>query len=259
MKRIILAFAVTALAFGACTTKPTPVTVALSSTSTNQIGLKANTKQVSLTVSNSTAQAATINWERAESTPVSGWTYTVNGGSAASGTLSIPANSSATVTLAINPNNIVGTGVGTLKFYDAADQTATMKTFTYNYSSVTSYFTISPVGQMADTVRMNAADKDYHIWVINNNTVPVDVVWKRTLETANPSAWTVVVCTDLVCWDPTIYSKEMTLAPGDSVDFKATVGHFATVGVGGTTALFYVASDSLASHVTQTIDHTVEP
>lgn len=259
MKKIILALAVTAFAFGACTTKPNPITVSLSSTSSNQIGLKANTKQISLTVSNSTAQTATINWERAETTPVTGWTYMVNADAAASGTLSIPANSSATVTLAINPNNAVGTGAGTLKFYDAADQTTTMKTFTYNFSSVTNYFTILPVGSMNGSARTNDAATDYHISVINSNTIPIDVVWKRTAETANPSVWTVVVCTDLLCWDPTIYSKEMTIAPGDTVDFKATIDHLSTDGSGGTTALFYVASDSAASSATQVITHTVAP
>lgn len=259
MKKLIAAFAITALAFGSCTTTPTPVTVSLSSASANEIGLVTTTKQVALTVTNSTNQSATINWERTETTAVTGWTYLVNGATGLTGTLSIPAGTSATVTLTINANGLSGTGAGNIKFYDAADQTATMKTFTYNYSTVTSYFSISPVGLMTRSTKYTNPAQDYHIWVINNNNVAVPVTWKRTAETANLANWTVVVCTDSDCYTPTIYTEDMMIAPGDSVDFKATVDHLSTAGSGGTTALFYVAADSATSVLSQVISHTANP
>lgn len=256
MKKSIIALAIATFAFGACTPTTNPVTVSLSKTTASEIGLTTSTKQVSLTVTNSSTQNATINWERTETTPVTGWTYMVNSGSADNGTLSIAAGASATVTLTIDPHGFAGTGAGTLKFYDSADQNATMKTFTYSYSSLTSYFTLSPVGSMTRTVKANDPSEDYHVWVINNNTVPVPLVWRSIANASNPSSWVVTICTDTYCAPPHILSNVFTVAPGDSVDFKATMDHATTMGAGGTTALFFVAADSAASVVSQTVSHT---
>ncbi|BDS13887.1 hypothetical protein [Aureispira anguillae] len=260
MKNVLVALTLVAILFSAC--KPDdvtvdPVTVNLSKTTATEMGLAANDKHMMITVSNTTDQEATIQWERAETQAVTGWTYDVNGSTAASGTLTIPANSSKDVTLIVTPNGTVGVGIGTLKFYDSANQALTMKTFTYTLTTLSSYFRIAPQGFTSQSVRSNDPATDYHIWVVNDNTVPVDVNWARTNEATNPSTWQIAICTDATCYTPAIMNESMTVSPGDSVDFKATIDHQLTTGNGGTTPIFWVAADSVNSVLSQELTHEV--
>lgn len=260
MKSILILLTLTVLLFSACEVKNT-VTVELSRTSSTEFGLVTNDKHIRVIVKNTTDQEATIQWDRTETQAVTGWTYDVNGSAAATGTLTIPANTSKEVVLMVTPNGTLGTGSGTLNFYDAADPSLTSKVFSYTLTTLNSYFRIVPQGFTSQSVRMNAPAADYHLWIINDNTIPLDVQWARTNEASNPAAWEVAICTqggsDSVCYAPTIITENVTITPGDSMDFKATIDHQATTGNGGTTPIFWIPTDSINSVLSETFTHEV--
>ena len=86
MKKLFLFSILVALFIAACEPAgSTAVTVSLSTSSFTAVGVPTSDTTVTIVVTNSTSQAATINWVRSEGQSVSGWTYMVNGGSAASG------------------------------------------------------------------------------------------------------------------------------------------------------------------------------
>lgn len=261
MKNILVALTGVALLFSACQTDVTvdPVTVDLSKTTATEMGLASKQKQINVTVKNTTDQEATIQWERTETQSATGWTYDINGSSAASGSLTIGANSSVDVMLKIMPNGNAGVGAGMLKFYDANNQALTMKALTYTMTAVPAFFRLTPQGFASNSVRANDTPTDYHLWVVNDNSIPVDVQWARTGEASNPSAWQIAVCTDATCYTPAIMTESMTVNPGDSVDFKMTFDHQATTGNGSATPIFWVAADSANSVLTKTFTHEVTP
>ncbi|BDS14244.1 COG1470 family protein [Aureispira anguillae] len=234
---------------------PSGVVLTLSPNSMNAVGRA--TQTVDITVANTSNQAATINWIRTETQAVNGWTYSVDGSLATSGSLTILANSSVIVTFEINANGYAGNGVGKIAFYDSLFQANTTQYFSYDFLAIDTWFVLRPVGLMTRSVMINDPDTDYHLWVINNNSIPVDVRWRRNDNGSNPTAWTSAICTDAICWAPSIISERMTIAPNDSVDFKYTLGHQATVGTGGATLEFYAPTDRTYSHRSQIVNHTV--
>lgn len=259
MKKILAALTLVALIFTACTEETkTPVTVSLSKTTATELGLANSHSHMMITVSNSTSEEATIQWERTETTTVSGWTYDVNGSSAASGTLTIPANGSVDVTLMVMPNGNAGVGAGMLKFYDSEDQALTMKTFSYTLTTVTRYFEVITIDPTAQTVRPSAGDTDYKMKVYNPNASDIDVSWNSAAGASNPSSWILNVCDPTICFPPSVVSGTFAVPAGDSVDFKFTFNHASTVGNGTATANFYVASDSTGSLTPQMVTHTVQ-
>lgn len=263
MKKILGAFAVAAvLTFTACEpSQPpvteTPITVNLSSTSMTTMGLSSNTKSMTLTVSNTESKDATIKWELEPSSTPPGWTTQVNNNSATEGTITVPANGSVDVMLAINPNNNAGSTMGKLEFYDEADESGTKKEFSYEHTALDAYFTLADQGSLSGSSRSQDPPTDYKIWIINNNSVDVNMRWERTNESANPSAWQLPVCTDALCFTPADLTKPLTVPAGDSVDFKITVDAQSTTGTGGSTVLFYVPADSANSVVPKVISHQV--
>jgi len=265
MKKILMAVLAAATIFSACTTEtPDPVVVGLSATSSSDITLPASTKTIQVSVTNSSSEAATINWERAEVTAGPAvWTYMVESSSAMTGTVTIAAGATVDISVMIDPNGAAGSTSGTLTFFDDADKAATTKVFTYSLSTVSSYFTTSPIGNLNGSVR--ATDPhDYHISVINPNSVPVTLQWARSNESANPAGWSIVVCTDEQCYTESVMTEAISLGPAgstatvppnDTVDFKATFDPNSVLGNGSTTALFYMTSDSANSVVSHLIQH----
>jgi hypothetical protein len=263
MKKILLAFLAVALIFTACTTETVaPIVVGLSATSSSDITLPSSTKTIQVSVTNSSSEAATIKWERAAVTAgPSAWTYMVGSSSAMTGSITIAAGATTDVSVMIDPNGATGSTSGTLTFYDEADKVATTKVFAYSLSTVNSYFTTSPVGSLSQSARATNT-QDYHISVINPNSVPVTLQWARTNETGNPTGWTVLVCTDELCYTTSILTEAIslgptgsTIQPNDTVDFKATFDPTSVVGNGSTTALFYMMGDSANSAITHLIQH----
>jgi len=260
MKKILAALTLVALIFTACTeeTKDSAVTVSLSKTTATELGLASSHSHMMITVSNPTANEATIQWERVETTAVTGWTYNVNGSSTASGVLTIPANGSVDVTLMVMPNGNAGVGSGMLKFYDAADQTLTEKAFSYTLTTVSQYFEVITIDPTSQTVRTTSPDTDYKMKVYNPNTSEVTVKWLSTAGASNPSDWVLNVCDPLICFPPNVVSGSFPVPAGDSVDFKFTFNHMSTSGNGTATANFYVGTDSVNSMTPQMVNHTVQ-
>ena len=151
-----------------------------------------------------------------------------------------------------------GNGIGTISVWDPADQNATTKTFAYDYSTVDNFFTIIPVGSVNRSVVTTDPATDYHIWIKNDNSSSVDVIWTKEGKAANPAAWDIAVCTDLLCYDPSTFTGSVSISPGDSVDFKLTIDHYGSnLGFGGAFAKFYSEADSANSYVEQDIIHEV--
>jgi len=238
---------------------PTGVTVQLSSTGDTEVGLASATRSFNFSVSNNSAQAATINWTRTETQVVSGWTYLVNGSNATSGTLNIPAFNSVNVTLQIDGNSIVGHGTGTLEFYDAGFQTTTTQTYTYDYATVTSWFSLSPVGSMTRSISVIDPATDYDISVVNNNAVAIPVRWERVANPANPAGWVSLTCAGLDCYSPSVVVENFIIPANSSMDYKLTINHNGIAGVGTVDNVFYVVQDSAFSHRNQLVSHTVTP
>ena len=259
MKKILAALTLVALIFTACTEETkTPVTVSLSKTSATELGLANSHSHMKFSVSNSTANEATIQWERVETAAVTGWTYSVNGSSTASGTLTIPANGSVEITFMIMPNGNAGVGTGMLKFYDSEDKTLTEKAFNYSLTTVTQYFEIITIDPTSQTVRSTDGDTDYKMKVYNPNTADITLNWSSEKGANNPSNWSIVVCDPFQCLPPTVTTGSFPVPAGDSADFKFTINHVSTAGNGTATANFYVATDSAASLVSQMVTHTVQ-
>lgn len=259
MKKILAALTLVALIFTACTedTK-TPVTVSLSKTTATELGLANSHSHMMITVSNSTSEEATVQWERTETTAVTGWTYSVAGSSAASGTLTIPANGSVDVTLMVMPNGNAGVGAGMLKFYDSEDQALTMQTFSYTLTTVSQYFeviSIDPVSQ--NNSSSSNSDTDYKMKLYNPNNADIDLNWNFITDAGNPSDWVVNVCDPFNCFPPTVTNGSFPVPAGDSVDFKFTFDHENAAGAGTATANFYVSTDSTNSLTNQMVTLTV--
>lgn len=259
MKKILAALTLVTLFLTACTEEnKTPVTVSLSKTTATELGLASSNSNMMVTVSNTTANEATIQWERTETTAVTGWTYSVNGSTMASGTLTIPANGSVDVALMVMPNGNAGAGAGMLKFYDAEDQGLSTQTFSYTLTTVSQYFELITIDPTSQTVRTGDPDTDYKMRVYNPNASDITVNWFSDMGTNNPSNWIINVCDPFTCFGPAIVDGDFQVPAGDTVDFKFTFNHLSTSGNGTATANFFVATDSIGSATAQMVNHTVQ-
>lgn len=259
MKKILAALTFVALIFTACTEETnTPVTVSLSKTTATELGLANSNSTMMFTVSNTTANEATIEWEHDETTSVTGWTYSTNGSSATSGTLTVPANGSVDLTFMVMPNSTAGVGVGMLKFYDASNQALTLQTFSYTLTTVSQYFEVITTSPTSQSIRPSDPDTDYKMKLYNPNTSDITLNWASTVDASNPSSWIINVCDPFTCFGPAIVDGTFEVPAGDSVDFKFTFNHASTSGNGTATANFYVATDSAGSMTSQTVNHTVQ-
>jgi hypothetical protein len=259
MKKILAALTLIALIFTACTEETkTPVTVSLSKTTATELTTTSTHSHMMITVSNTTTNEATIQWERTETTAVTGWTYNVNGSSTASGTLTIPANGSVDVMLMVMPNGTAGAGAGMLKFYDSEDQALSMKTFSYAVTTTSQYFEVITVSPTSQSVRPSDPDTDYKMKLYNPNASEVNVNWASVTDATNPSSWIVNICDPFTCFGPAVVDGTFPIPAGDSVDFKFTFNHASTSGIGAATATFYVATDSVPSLTSQAVNHTVQ-
>jgi hypothetical protein len=261
MKKILAALTFVALIFTACTEEtntPTPVTVSLSKTTATELGLASSHSQMMFTVSNTTANEATIEWEHDETTSVTGWTYSTNGSSATSGTLTVPANGSVDVTFMIMPNSNAGVGTGILKFYDGDNQALTLQTFNYSLTTVTQYFEVITTSPTTLTVSTSDTATDYKMKLYNPNASDITLNWNSTVPATNPSNWLINVCDPFTCFGPSVVDGDFPIPAGDSVDFKFTINHVSSRGSATATANFYVATDSVGSLTSQTVTHSAQ-
>ena len=248
-----------ALVFGACQEEVEPVTVSLSQTETSGMFLSSDmNKSVTVSITNNESNAAEITWERVVTNEPTGFTYMVNGTANMSGTVTVAAGATVDVTLMVHPNGNTGLASGTIQFYDEADKATTMKTYTYSLRSITEWFTATAVGLLTDSDRAINV-KDYYIDVANPNPDTVWVTWEK-VENTLPIGWNIAVCTDAVCWDPSVYTEEMPIAPnGGTVAFKATIDPAGNQGTCSMDAKFYVADDMASSLTTLQVSHTGTP
>ncbi|CAA6798920.1 MAG: Unknown protein [uncultured Aureispira sp.] len=258
MKKILAALSLIALLFTACKETETPVTVDLSENTATEVTTINSHSHMMVTVSNTTDNEATIQWEHSVTTPVTGWIYTINGSTMASGTLTIPANGSVDVTLMVMPDGVAGAAAGMLKFYDAKDQALSMQTFSYTVTTVTQYFELINITPTSQSIRPNDPDTDYKMKIYNPSNADINVNWTSTMGTTNPSSWVVDICDPFQCFPPGVLDGSFPVPAGDSVDFKFTFKHGTTSGNGTATANFFIATDSLNSLTSQMVDHTVQ-
>lgn len=245
------------LIISSCSPTLSPIDFSLEVESYTGIGVTMSSKRIPITILNNSKRDITIHWERVESKSMNGWTYTMNNSQALEGLLTIPENKTITIYLNIESDQVEGDVEGEIIFFDSENKPLTLKTFKYSFVTSSSLFSINPVGLMSRTVRNFVSNTDYHIWVRNDNELPVEVHWEKMDQVANPAAWEIAVCTDLLCFTPNIIHETMIIEPHDSVDFKATISHYGILGTGGTNILFYDKSDSLATLLTQVISETV--
>jgi hypothetical protein len=248
----------------ACTTSSNPIDISISETNIENTGLASNTVVMSFRVTNRNYQAETIHWDRVETLSVAGWAYDLNGNSSNSGVLNIPANSSVDIIVSIIPNGNVGVGSGTIEFYDPAHQQVSSQTLNYKLTALNEYFRLRLAEPANVTNYISSSDPTYshihHVWVINDNPIPVKVQWARTNETNIPSAWVLAAKTHIVCYTPlTMTSQLDNIPPMDSVPFKLIFEHRNSTGYGRATPIFWVDSDSINSVKLQPFTYEVLP
>lgn len=241
-----------------------PINITVSETSIEKMGLADNSIIMQVEVTNGTNQAATIHWDHIEQQTVLGWTYELNGSTSNSGTLNIPANTSIGVTLTVIPNGNIGVGMGSIEFYDPMHQQLTSKTVHYKSTALKEYFRLNLANPSNATsyISNSTPTESYihHVWVINDNTTPIAVHWKRTEESRIPSNWVLAAKTHEICYTPPILSDVFTsIPPMDSVPFKLIFGHHNQTGYGEATPIFWVNTDSSNSVKSQLFTYKVLP
>jgi hypothetical protein len=248
----------------ACTTSSNPIDISISETNIENTGLASNTVVMSFRVTNRNYQAETIHWDRVETLSVAGWAYDLNGNTSNSGVLNIPANSSVDIIVSIVPNGNAGVGSGTIEFYDPAHQQVSSQILNYKLTALNEYFRLSLAEPANATSYISSSDPSYshvhHVWVINDNPVPVTVQWARTNEINLPSTWTLSAKTHLVCFTPAIMASELeNIPPMDSVPFKLIFDHWNTTGYVRVSPTFWVDTDSINSVKTQPFTYEALP
>lgn len=254
MKQISLFLLFFAITFTACdTTKDNGVTVTLSENSFDKMGLKTNLISKTISVTNPSDAAVDISWVSNTSLP-NGWTLSVNSSSTSNGTLNIPANQSIDVTLSVDPSSIVGTGDGTIEFFDGTNEEGTKVIFSFTIEAVEQLYTLVVPGNLNSSAKANNTF-DHHIYVYNPNSQPVELKWRKVEGASNPAQWQIAICTDTDCYAPFVFYQTITVNPMDSVDFKCTFDPQSTLGSGSIDALFFMESDSANTLQSRTILH----
>lgn len=248
----------------ACTTSSNPIDISLSETKIEKTGLATNPVVMNLRLTNRNYQDVVIHWDRVERQSVTGWTYELNGNTSNSGTFNVPANSSVNIILSILPNGNAGIGSGDIQFYDPAHQQMTSKTFHYKLTALNEYFRLNLENSANATNYISSSSSSYshihHVWVVNDNPVPVRVQWARTKESTIPSPWIIYSKTHKICYGPSVMTDELeNIPPMDSVPFKLIFDHNNSSGYGRTTPIFWVKSDSINSVKVQPFTYEVLP
>lgn len=244
----------------ACTPPTNPVQISVPITSVSKVGLASQSVVMKIKVRNTSNQDATIHWERTALQTILGWAYTVDGATASTGTVNIPANSSVEVELGINPNGQAGEGQGILEFYDPLDRQMTSKTVQYTLTALTDYFRLN-LASDAHQTGYSSMEPDYNhqVWVVNDNSIPVRVEWARTQEARNPAVWGVAAKTHLICYAVPVIRDYVDVPPMDSIPFKICFYHNGVAGTASSRSVFWVATDSLPSVRSQLFTYTVLP
>lgn len=236
-----------------------PVSITLSTYSVTEQCLSTGNQEILVQVHNPANRIVEVEWKHLKDQTQTGWSYTVNNAAVDVGTLTIPANSSATVSLTITPNGDLGQGIGTVQFYDVVDPVATIQKCVYQLTAIRSYFRVVPATAMIGTVPMiTPPGYDYMMWLVNDNNLPIDVQWARTNE-SYPSAWHIFIKTSEVCYPPNVMTDDIMIPANDSVPFRILFDHQSTVGSGRTIPNFWAKVDSLNSTKNQVVGHSVTP
>lgn len=259
----ILPIGLLVLLLTACTRPPNPIDISILETNIERIGLAATPSSIQITVTNNNSQEAEIHWNRIENTSIAGSTCKLNGNASNTGTLNIPANTSIDLTLSILPNGNTGVSSGNIEFYDPVYQQTTTKTFNYSFTSLQQYFRLNLAAPANATSYISTSNPTYshihHVWIVNDNTTPIQVQWARTKEQSIPTAWILAAKTHENCYIPSAMTHDFSIPPMDSVPFKLIFDHQNTTGYGRTTPIFWVDTDSLNSVKMQPFTYEVLP
>jgi hypothetical protein len=247
----------------ACTTTSNPIDISISETNMEKTGLAANIITMNFSVTNRNSQAATIHWDRVEHLSVSGWAYELNGNTSNSGVLNIPANSSVNIIVSMIANGNIGVGSGTIEFYDPAHQQVSSQTLNYKLTALNEYFRLNlaiPAHKTSYISSSTPTDSHtHHVWLINDNTIPMVVQWARTNEQTIPTTWFIWPKTHDTCYPPSAMISRTIIPPMDSIPFKLAFHHHSTSGYGRTTPVFWVDTDSMNSVKIQPFTYEVLP
>ena len=257
MKNILGALAAVLICcFTACETAKTPIVLNYSDTAFTTSGSTTETKTMTATLTNTTTTSGAINWSFMETTAVNGWKYTItiNGTlqSGTSGSFEITGNGEATVVLTATGNNISGTGVAELVFKDNARDLGKI-TYTYTTAPATPKFSISKTADAG--AHPSNTQVDYKTVLTNLTSNPLEIKWVRTANANNPAAWSYVTCDHLICYPPAVYTKQYTIDPNATIEFKTTVVPNNTAGNGKVTMNFFLPSDSVGTSQSYVITH----
>lgn len=259
MKKIIFALAAIAITFMACETVQTPILLDISKVAFTESGNSTATKTMTATVTNTTSTAGTISWDFAETSAVSGWTYTITvNGTAATGTsgsFEIAGDAAVTVEVMVNPNGTAGVGGATLTFKESSRP---LGAIAYGYTATTTpaapQFSLS---KTTDSGTMGASQTIEYTTVVTNLTAnDLEVTWARSAASSNPAAWVYATCENLFCHAPFVTSKAYTIPANGSFDLKANIRANNETGTGEVTHVVYLASDSAATSQSYVVTHT---
>lgn len=251
------------LLLSSCHTAPLNLTdFTISETEWEEISLAVNPATASIRITNNNNYTAAIHWDRVENSTVAGWSYEIDGNTSNSGILNIPAQTTISVTFSIAPNGNAGLGDGYIEFYEPAHQQISRKTFNYQLNALNEYFRLSLETAPSFTESLSSSNPQdsytHHVWVINDNDIPMPVQWARTEESRVPPAWLFYAKTHIVCYMFDAMTDLLDeIPPMDSVPFKLIISHNNVSGQGSSTPVFWVDTDSINSVKSQTFTYEV--
>lgn len=259
MKKILIA-ALVALNFTACTPEPTPISISVDKATFTQTNSNSSTETLTSVIKNTTSTDGSISWDFSETTPVTGWTYSISINNVTktttSGSFDLAGNATATIVVTINPNNVTGTGKATLIL---KSNDVELSTITYNHTTNNSApvekFSISKTSASGGQSITNPMDPEYKTLLKNLTNAPLEIKWLRVAGSQNPSAWSDATCDNITCHAPFVTTSTCTIPANDSFYIKTLFYVANTIGSGSVTTHLFLPSDSLASLKTFVADH----
>lgn len=258
MKNGFFLIAFMALFFAACEEQPKDVTLTASPASFQETISPTSTKDLSSTVTNTSANSGTIAWELDEEVQVAGWTYAVMIDGAmqtgTSGSFEIAANASKTIVVKVMPNGNTGNGKAKLELEQDGVNRATIM-YTIEAAMTGPSFSMDK-NTDSGTAPASNMKIEYISKVTNLRSADLDLRWVRTIDANTPARWDIDVCDIVQCHIPSVSTYDITVPANGSFDLKIGFNPNSNLGTGDATVYLYEPSDSAgtvqvfqASHV----------
>ena len=243
----------------ACATEQTPLQLSIDKAKFTENETHSTEKVMTSILQNTTNRTATVAWDFAKQTEVTGWTYQIkiNGTlqSAVSGSFDLEAQEEVTLSVTINPNGKAGTSSATLTLLEGANSLGVIE---YAYTTTASpKFSLS-TNTASGSSPANGQETCYEVLITNLTSAPLAIKWHRVATTPVPISWG-HTCKDYFlneCFAPIVTSREYTVDA--NLTYKmATI--FYTGNATGTASIathFFEPSDSATTVQTFTATHT---